>query len=733
MPLEKSSNHALFFALRGHADARETWRVEHALAEAASAGGAEWAFTAQVDATHVRLGALRRAAGASDSVSLELVLRVADWSTAHYVFAPGAVYAGNRFPVRPQPYSPRLAEADVAEHAPFITDVPRLSHEPGPSRLDLLAGDLAFPAIGYQDAERGTGVLLIAASHQSGREVGFTIVESDDRGEAELRVSVPGVRARRYEFPRISTDGISPDRGVVLAPGESLALEVRVYVFAAATVAEFLDRAYALRSTAGPRTQPAELPLSAAADLIVRKNDAPDHWNETLGIYPIDFNPASPWYFQTGWCGGFILPWAILDREDEPSRSRARRNLQVVLEQGMAPSGLFWGKRLSNGMWTADYQHDPRTHLHRWTLTRRQGDALYFGLRQLTWLDARGETVPSAWDAALRRCAETLLATFQRHGQLGHYLDQYTGELVIGGSCSAGIVPAAWILAEKRWGGGAFQRAASALAEQLHRDHVARGFTTGGPGDAMQAPDSESAAAVLESFVELAEFTGQVRWVARARTAAALLASWVMPYDYPFPAGSEFHRLGMGSVGSVFANAQNKHSAPGICTHSGLGLLRLFRLTGDERHLQLLTEIARALPQYVSRDDRPIIARGGRPQPAGWINERVNTSDWDANVGGVFSASCWCEVSLLLTWHEVPGVYAQPDTGLISALDNVEATWADGARTALRLTNPTRFPAHVRLLVETSARARSGPLPGFAAELPTVELPAGSTISHSLR
>ncbi len=58
----------------------------------------------------------------------------------------------------------------------------------------------------------------------------------------------------------------------------------------------------------------------------------------------------------------------------------------------MAPSGLFWGKRLSNGLWQADYQTDPRAHIHRQTLTRRQGDALYFGLR---------EVVPENWTGGI--------------------------------------------------------------------------------------------------------------------------------------------------------------------------------------------------------------------------------------------------------------------------------------------------------------------------------------------
>ena len=41
--------------------------------------------------------------------------------------------------------------------------------------------------------------------------------------------------------------------------------------------------------------------------------------------------------------------------------------------------------------------------------------------------------------------------------------------------------------------------------------------------------------------------------------------------------------------------------------------------------------------------------------PDGFINERVNMSDWegDACIGGVFNGSCWSETSNLLTLAEV--------------------------------------------------------------------------------
>jgi hypothetical protein len=68
-----------------------------------------------------------------------------------------------------------------------------------------------------------------------------------------------------------------------------------------------------------------------------------------------------------------------------------------------------------------------------------------------------------------------------------------------------------------------------------------------------------------------------------ATQCAHLLSTWVMPGRYAFPVGSEFYRLDIETPGTMFANTQNKHSAPGLCTLSGEALLQLYRCSGDVR------------------------------------------------------------------------------------------------------------------------------------------------------
>lgn len=111
--------------------------------------------------------------------------------------------------------------------------------------------------------------------------------------------------------------------------------------------------------------------------------------------------------------------------------------------------------------------------------------------------------------------------------------------------------------------------------------------------------------------------------------------------------------------------------------------------------------------------------------------ERVNFSDWEGpdNVGGNLFGSCWPEVSLMLTATELPGIYAQPDTGLLAVFDHLEVSWVrqDEGAASLQCHNPTAFDAEVKLFTELSTAA--GTLLGQAAALhwPRFVVPAGET------
>ena len=160
------------------------------------------------------------------------------------------------------------------------------------------------------------------------------------------------------------------------------------------------------------------------------------------------------------------------------------------------------------------------------------------------------------------------------------------------------------------------------------------------------------------------------------------------------------------SCGAVWASIANKHGASGICTWSGDSLLKYYRATSDRRALELIIDIAHGITQYISREDHRI-----GNMPPGGLCERVNLSDWEGlrNVGGNIFGSCsWVETAAMLTVAEMPGLYVQPDTGVFAAFDNIRVEKISQAREALklRITNPTKFPAEVKCLVETSSSAR---------------------------
>jgi hypothetical protein len=114
----------------------------------------------------------------------------------------------------------------------------------------------------------------------------------------------------------------------------------------------------------------------------------------------------------------------------------------------------------------------------------------------------------------------------------------------------------------------------------------------------------------------------------------------------------------VNTVGSVVANLQNRHAAPGFCTASGDALVRLASLTGDKAYREMYDDVVSFFPQVISTPERPIRATlwtdAPRDLPPGAINERVNMSGWEGlkGVGEVFPGPCWSELSFLM----IPGL-----------------------------------------------------------------------------
>ena len=243
----------------------------------------------------------------------------------------------------------------------------------------------------------------------------------------------------------------------------------------------------------------------------------------------------------------------------------------------------------------------------------------------------------------------------------------------------------------------------------------------------MQCPDSESAFGLLESFTVLCEETGKEEFRTLARNMGIQCLTWCMTYDFRFPKDTTFGKMGMRSNGAVFANVQNKHGAPGICTLSGDSFLKLYRMTGDETFLNEIRDIAHNITQYLSREDRPI--DGNHP---GWMSERVQTSDWLEPIGEVCHNPQWPGVSSMMTIAEIPGIYVETDIPRVTVFDNVTAKIIEKGEDFLtvEITNPTGFPADVTVLAESAARQRKPLGDHVLLGKPSVHVPAGETVSY---
>ena len=647
--------------------------------------------------------------GAAPSVSLSVLPAddlLADWKPGDYLFSPAALYDGNRFRALGGTYPPMFHREDGIgpQMETLITDVPRLGPDGG--MVSLSAADIAVPCVGGWLRESGRAFLLYACHGTRAGVSGFSFSETAQG--ASLALEAP--RMRPFAYRMMDSHAPSGDRAPDWKEGDALSLSFCLYRFPCADLRAFFARFRETRRCMGEEAAlPDALPLSEAY-AVIRDKYRDTQFRAEPGYYMVSPEGGRFGDWQAGWVGGGINAFALAG-EDGEAAEKSRRTFETVYTRFQTPGGFVLPIVEDGTAYGDDFCHPENRNF---LLVRKNADLLHFTAKYLLGLAARGLPQPPAVLAGCRRLADAFVRLFDRYGQIGQFVDMETGEILAGGTASAGIAVGALALASRLFGSAAYLRAAKGLAE-VYAGCLARGVLNGGPGEILQCPDSESAFGLLEGLTALYETCGERRWLLLAADCADQALSWVMPYNFAFPAGSEFGRLGMRTVGSVFANVQNKHSAPAICTLSPLSLVRLARACRGDRelarraaeYLRTAEEIARGCTQYLSRADRPIRAWDGRVLPSGWMCERVNTSDWEGaeNVGAVFYGSCWCEISVLLTWRELPSLLIDSDSGETAVFDclSAESEKCPGGF-LVRVTNPTPYPARARVLAEPAVR-----------------------------
>lgn len=666
--------------------------------------------------------------GELQAANVAVEMLASNWSASNYLLMPAGAYKGNRFRSRRVRYSPKLMDPrDIGPDKPqVVTDIPRLNIGQGPSRIQDRSGSLGRPAIGYWSAEQQRAVWLLAQQRNSYGDLGLAVEENRDRSQATFSISAPLVRQRNI-YHITNYDVPSPDRAADFKPGDVVEFRLRLYEFDAPELQGLFDRYADIRGELLP--QPVFDPLLpfSAAMAIQEKKFNRDNWVEDVGYYAIGMRENFLQDWQIGWTGGMISSYPLLFAGNKQTRERVKRMLDWLLPNGISPAGFFYDSGEGGDKW---YGGDIRyPHTRNWHLVRKGSDGLYYVLQQFMLLKEQGETVKTRWEEPVKGVADAFVKIWNENGQLGQFLHSETGEIMVGGSSSGAVLPAALLLCAEYYNEPAYAEKAAEIGEYFYRNFTSKGLTTGGPGDAMQNPDSESSYGLVESYIALYEATGKQKWKQYAAEAARQFSTWVLAYDYQFPEESCFGRMNMHSTGAVFANTQNRHAAPNICTHSGWGLMRIYRATTDTFFLDLLHEIAFNSPQYLSTEDRPVC--GMRP---GWMNERVQTTDWETTpIGEIFKGSTWAETANMLMTVQVPGLYIDPEAGIYRIMDNIEGELLANRKRSMsfRLKNPAAYPARVKVFVDKDKTAALSP--HYLYQCEEVEIPAGGEVLYRVK
>lgn len=658
----------------------------------------------------------------ASSVSVELDL--ADWSEKNYVLMPSAAYNGNRYDWRRLRYSPKLYEVqDIGKDKPIIlTDIPKLNGNGEVSRIQARSGDMAAPSIGFISDTTKTGIWLLTKQGNSLGDYGIGIAESKDRTKAIISITSPVVR-EQFVYKICDSHFPSWDQPKDFKVGDEVTITLRLYGFKAPTTQTIFDK-YALirKDFSGDSSLANALSYSTCMQMLEQKfNDK--NFVSQYGYYSVGFRENYLQDWQIGWTGGMISTYPLLFSGNEKTKNNVLRNFDWLFEKGISPSGFYWDAGRNGTEWFGGDIRKP--HTKNWHLIRKSGDAVWYIIKQFMLMEKMGIPVKQSWKDGNQKVCEAFVNLWNNNHQLGQFVNSETGEIVVGGSSSGGIVPAALAVASNYYQDPKYLQTAIAIANDYNKNFIQKGISCGGPGDALQNFDSESAAALVESYVTLYEVTADKKWLQIAENAAKQLATWVVSYNYNFDSTSDYGKAHIRTNGSVYANTQNKHAAPGLCTASGVGLLKLFRYTGDSFYLELIQDIAHNITQYLPHPKKPI----GKA-PFGYVSERINISDWEGveNIGYVLPISTWAETSLMLTTIELPGVYIQKDKGLVTPFDNITTEVISNTSNSLivKFSNTTPTDAIVTLMVENSTDAQKNTMgENYIKNLPTIKLASG--------
>ncbi|MEH7087176.1 hypothetical protein V7139_31415, partial [Neobacillus drentensis] len=133
-------------------------------------------------------------------------------------------------------------------------------------------------------------------------------------------------------------------------------------------------------------------------------------------------------------------------------------------------------------------------------------------LKQLYWLSDNDHSTIE-FEQPVKALCDAFVRLFQQYGQIGQFIDMATEEIVVGNSAGACMAVGALALASEYFQCTEYCNVAEQLGEYYYNNYVKKGILNGCPGEICQAPDSEAAFAMLESYVQLFETTHKSIWL----------------------------------------------------------------------------------------------------------------------------------------------------------------------------------------------------------------------------
>lgn len=666
--------------------------------------------------------------GSAPASGVAAAFDFSNWSTNNYTLIPAAVYNGNRLRTSGRGYAAGQAPEDLYRKDLPLTqsDVPRLQMNPAqqPSKLEVNSSNVTTPAICLFDPKAKRGFILLA--EQGGRNAAgdflrkpdgeildsaFAIEESADRTRATVVVSAPGVRERKPEFLGFSA---SPDRGISMQAGDVVKLRLRVHSFATPDIPGLLERFMTVRKDlTGPNHPRKLVPASQVETWMTQRIDSRYLQQGDVKFYCPENGP----WIAFGWIGGWINTFPMLVLGDDTRLGRVAHTFDYGLK-AQFPTGYFSYAIRNDGNTSF---RDPGKDM---TMTRTSGDILFWMIKQFQILKAqgRGHAIKPDWEAAMKRLADAMIATWQQDGQWGKLINYKTGRVGEYNTTGGAAIIGGLAMASGHFDQPEYLTIAEQAADFYYdRDFLKQGLTTGGCADILQNADSETAAGFMTSLMALHEVTGKKRWLEMSRQLANLVATWTVSHDYELPKHTELGGLGAKLAGVFWASTQNKHGAPGICTSSGDPLFKIYRATGDTRYAELMRDI--------------VAAHGESIRPGGFTNERLTFCDADSRGSRGHHVTGWNETNGALMAREIPGIYLRTDIDRCYVFDAVEAKVltrdAEGVR--MEIHNPTKHDARVSIFAENAAQAARPQ--GFTAFLkwPKIEVKAGGATQVTAR